>query len=298
MKLKLPLLLSIMILLFSCETNEQKTSIPQKENTSIATKENSSESGKKQTLDDKIKTIKSNISVIESQLSSFENKVVLEDIDGGFIEKEGYFESNVPKKVKLINMSEHSTLIRTFYLQDNALFFVFEEEYSEASVQVPHTEKEKRYYIHNDKLIRVLEKEKTAKSIDIDMTKVQNVDVTNQWQSKQYMLKDFKKILRETSTFLLEMEVVGLDNGRWISIDDPDLGVEIKDGLFIILHKGIETGPEIIFDYELYEEQGIEYLRLKNDYEEIVYGLLEYSEEIMVLDHLGRGKIVTYRKEN
>jgi hypothetical protein len=53
-----------------------------------------------------------------------------------------------------------------------------------------------------------------------------------------------------------------------------------------------------VYDYELKEKDGIEYLHLKNnDGEEIIYGLLEYSEDTMVLSYLNRGSTLTYKKE-
>jgi hypothetical protein len=91
---------------------------------------------------------------------------------------------------------------------------------------------------------------------------------------------------------------IGLDNGRWISTSDVNAGVEIKDGTFIMFYKGTETAANSVYDYELKEKDGIEYLHLKNnDGEEIIYGLLEYSEDTMVLSYLNRGSTLTYKKE-
>lgn len=91
---------------------------------------------------------------------------------------------------------------------------------------------------------------------------------------------------------------IGLDNGRWISTSDANAGVEIKDGTFIMFYKGTETATNSVYAYELTEKDGIEYLHLKNNEgEEIIYGLLEYSEDTMVLSYLNRGSTLTYRKE-
>jgi len=106
---------------------------------------------------------------------------------------------------------------------------------------------------------------------------------------------------KETSTTPTEnsvTDVIGLDNGRWIDTNDPTSGVEIKDGTIMLFSKSDGNNSERVFSYELYEEAGVEYLRLQNDTEEIIYGLLEYSDENMILDRLGLGKAVTYRKEN
>jgi hypothetical protein len=297
MKLKLSAFLSILILLCSCEKKAQKTTVSPKDQTTNILKENSSESDIQFTLDEKIKIIKSNFSTIENQLSSFEKKQAEEGETGGITEKIAYFDNGIPQKVKLGNYGEHGAEVLTFYLKDNKLFFVFKEEFSEASLNGPFTKKEMRYYIYDDVLIRVLEKEKTSKSTEIDISKVQNVDFTDQWQTKQEIINDFKKALRETAVSLVETKTVGLENARWISVDDPKSGIEIKDGKFIMFYEGIETKPSSIFDYELYEESGIEYIRIKNDAEQQSYGLLEYTSETMVLSHLGRGNTLKYRKE-
>ncbi|KAB8155236.1 hypothetical protein EZY14_004940 [Kordia sp. TARA_039_SRF] len=95
-----------------------------------------------------------------------------------------------------------------------------------------------------------------------------------------------------------ETTEIGLDNGRWISTSDANAGVEIKDGTFIMFYKGTETATNSVYAYELTEKDGIEYLHLKNNEgEEIIYGLLEYSEDTMVLSYLNRGSTLTYRKE-
>ncbi|MEM6685336.1 MAG: hypothetical protein AAF617_06015 [Bacteroidota bacterium] len=288
----------ILSICISCGSKEEQK---ESSNTTTATAEKQAEdtttTTKTLTLDDKISAIKTNFSAIESQLSSYEKKAATEEVGGGFLEKEGYFSSGVPRKVKFGSMGEHGSIVRTFYLHANELFFVFEQEYSEASMNGPFTSKEKRYYIHEDELIRVLEKEKTVKSGEVDMSTVQNVDVTDQWKSKQAIVAEFKTELRETATSLITTKVVGLDNGRWMSTDDEKSGLEVKDGKIIMFYKGIEIGPENVFSYELYEEEGVEYLRLQNDKEEMVYGLLEYSDETMMLSYLGSGNTLTYRKE-
>jgi hypothetical protein len=263
---------------------------------SASTEENSSESDIK-TLDEKIQIIKDNFAKIENGLASFQKREKKENEYGGILEKVAYFDQSVPQKVKLGNYGEHGSIVRTFYLKDNKLFFVFEQEFSEASLRGPFTTKEKRYYIFDDELIRVLEKEKTSKSSTHDMTKVANVDVTDQWTSKQNIISEFTTILRETATSLVVPKTVGLENARWISTDDPKSGVEIKDGKFIMFYEGVKIEPSNIYDYELYEKEGVEYLRLKNATDTFSYGLLEYTSENMVLSHLGRGNTLSYRKE-
>ncbi|PTX62016.1 hypothetical protein C8N46_103114 [Kordia periserrulae] len=102
----------------------------------------------------------------------------------------------------------------------------------------------------------------------------------------------------QTDTKTDQTTKVGLDNGRWISTSDSNAGVQIKDGKFIMFYKGTETSSNSIYEYELTEKDGIEYLNLKNaEGDEMIYGLLEYSEETMVLSYLDRGNTLTYEKE-
>lgn len=289
---------------FSCGSDTKKPATPSEtatktsETVSTQNIKNSSESEPKLTLNDKIEFIKSNFSKIENQLSSFNKKFVEENVGGGVLKKEAYYKSGVLQKVMFGNYGEHGAIARTFYLHNNTLFFVFEEEFSEAGMSGPFTNKERRYYVYDGELIRVLAKEKTSKEYKKDMSTVQNVDVTDQWKTKQNIITEFEKTLRETSASLIASKAVGLDNGRWISTSDPKSGVEIKDGTFIMFYEGTETSPNSIFKYALTEKDGVEYLNLENDIgDKMIYGLLEYSEETMVLSYLNRGSTLTYRKE-
>lgn len=301
MNIRLLLSLLILVTFFACKTEEKKTekSSNNTENTAETTqKENKVTTTKEVTLDDKITSIKLNFSNVEKLLSSLDKKIAIEDVGGGSTELEGYFDGKTPKKIKRSEIGGHGSTITTYYFKDDDLFFVFQEEYSEASVNGPFTGKETRYYVHKNELIRVLEKEKTVKSGMIDMSKVKNVDVTGQWKSKNDIVLIHKKIAQETSKQLFAVKIVGLDNGRWISTDDVNSGVEIKNGKFIMFYKGTETSPNSVYNYELSEKDGIEYLTLKNDAgEEMIYGLLEYSENSLVLSYLDRGNTLTYTKE-
>ncbi|EDP94845.1 hypothetical protein U8527_07995 [Kordia algicida OT-1] len=91
---------------------------------------------------------------------------------------------------------------------------------------------------------------------------------------------------------------IGLENGRWISTDDKNKGIQIYNDRLSMFHK---KGDEIVnktYYYELDEKDGIEYLRLKDRNGKVTtYGLLEYSDESMVLSYLDRGSTLTYTKE-
>ncbi|WP_420572616.1 hypothetical protein [Kordia sp.] len=268
-------------------------------NTIEATQKDSTiEITKSSTLEEKIAAIKSNFLMIEKQLSSLEKKEVEEFVGGGVTKREGYFKDGVPKKLAYGNYGEHGSEVHTFYFNNNELFFVLEEEYSEASMQGPFTKKDIRYYIHDGQLIRVLEKEKTVKSGEIDTSDAQNVDVTDQWKSKPNVVSELENIFHQESASLTEAKTIGLNAERWISTDDANAGIEIKNGRFYMFHKIADKIVTTAYDYELDEKDGIEYLTLKNDNgDKIIYGLLEYSDESMVLSYLDRGSTLTYKKE-
>lgn len=103
---------------------------------------------------------------------------------------------------------------------------------------------------------------------------------------------------KETSKQLLAIDKVGLDDGHWINTDDANSGIEIKDGKFTMFQKVADRKVSTLYTYELSEKDGVEYVTLKNDSGQmIIYGLLEYSEDSMVLSYLDRGSTLTYTKE-
>ena len=286
---------------FACGQKEKKADTPS--NTAAETakekvKETNKDDVKVLTIDDKVVSIKAYFSKAEKLIPALDKKLVKEEVGGGFTELEGYFNPDIPVKVKNSEMGEHGSIVTSYYFKDNKLFFVFEQEYSEASMRGPFTSKEKRYYIYEGELIRVLEKEKTVKSGTADMSKVKNVDVTDQWKSKPDVVSNLKKAARDVCARISKVKTIRLDNGRWISTDDPKSGVEIKDGKFIMFYKSGDKTTNTVHSYGLTEKDGIEYLNLLDDSgEETVYGLLEYSDESMVLSYLNRGSTLTYRKE-
>ncbi|MFK7750030.1 MAG: hypothetical protein AB8B65_16685 [Kordia sp.] len=109
---------------------------------------------------------------------------------------------------------------------------------------------------------------------------------------------DQKEKKTNTATETTQKETVGLTNGRWINTRDENSGIEINDGKFYMFNKVGDKTVTTTYTYKLDEKDGIEYLNLKNDADDIlVYGLLEYSDESLVLSYLNRGSTLTYRKE-
>lgn len=101
-----------------------------------------------------------------------------------------------------------------------------------------------------------------------------------------------KEVITETT------QKFGLENGRWINTDDTTTGIEIYKGRLSMFKKVDDNTVNTTYDYELDEKDGIEYLILKDrNGKKTIYGLLEYSEETMVLSYLDRGSTLTYTKE-
>jgi hypothetical protein len=302
MKIKSLLGVFVMLAFLACKTEEKKTD-KSTENTENTTKNSDAEKGtpevKTLSLEDKISMIKENFSKVEDQIKSLEKKVAITEENGGEAQLEGYFSDTKPVKIVQTEASGHWVGKTSYYFSNGKLFFVFQQETSEASLRGPYTDKEVRSYIHDGELIRVLEKEKTVAEIEkMELSKVPNVDVTEKWKTKTNVVSDFMKAAHRSSAKLLETKKVGLDNGRWISTDDTNAGVEIKDGKFSMFYKGTETGADSIYDYELTEHEGVEYLTLKNDAgEELKYSILEYSEDTFIISYLARGNTLTYTKE-
>lgn len=299
MKLKLFLFACAIVLFTACGNEPKKTETKTDEIPEI--RDDKEEMVIKETpisLEDQIKTIKTNFTSIENQLASLDKKMATEDFSGGTAELEGYFKNNKPVKLVKMEAAGHGSMQVAYYFYNNELFFVHEQEYEEASINGPYTGKEKRFYIANGKLIRVLTKEKTIKTGDLEMANVPNVDVTDKWEDKNETVANHIKAARKMSGMLLETSV-GLENGRWISQDDANAGIEIKDGKLIMFYKSAEVTSNEVFDYKLSENEGVEYMTLTDkDGEELKYSILEYTDDIFIMSYLARGNRLTYVKEN
>lgn len=302
MKIRLLLSLLILVTFFACKTEEKKTNKSTEKTEKITANsaaEKTIEKVKIATIDDKIAVIRERFTEVEDQIKSLDRKTITEEVGGGANELEGFFNGHEPVKIIKNEYSGHWVGKTSYYFMNGELFFVFQQESGEASLHGPYTDKEVRSYIYDGELIRVLEKEKTVKEIkEMDLSKVKNIDVTEKWKAKANVVSDYIKATQESSKLLFVNKTVGLDNGRWISTDDANSGVEIKNGKFIMFYKGTETGPESIYNYELTENEGVEYLTLKNDSgEELKYSILEYSEDTFIISYLARGNTLTYTKE-
>ncbi len=295
MKTKSLLTVFVVLLLIACGNDEKKTETPTKNSETVeeTTKDKNS---KPKTVEEQIAEIKENFTKIESQKNSYDMKRDKEYVGGGVLELQGYFNENIPVKIIRAEFGEHGSAKTSYYFNDNELFFAFQEEFSEASMRGPFTKKENRFYIADGKLIRVLEKEQTIKSGDFKMDNVKNIDVTESWKGSS-IVSDLTKDVRGSSAQLL-YAAIGLNKGRWISKKDPNAGIEIKEGKFIMFYKSDENISNEIFDYKLSEHEGVEYLTLIDKKgKELKYSILEYSDKIFIISYLARGSRLTYVKE-
>ncbi|WP_430412555.1 hypothetical protein [Kordia sp.] len=290
MKIQLPTFMCIILLIVACGNDSKKTeTTPENQATTEVSKPTS--------VADQIVMIKENFSKIENQQESFVKKETMTDAVGVTIELLGFYKENTPAKIVKLEAGEHGSTKTSYYFKDNTLFFVFQQEFSEVSMNGPFTGIEHRFYIADGKLIRVLKKGKTFESVDIDLTKVENEDVTATWKNESTAVAEFTKSARKASALLLETSI-GLDDGRWISNDDPNAGIELKDGKLIMFHESATATSNDVYDYQLTEHEGVEYLTLidkKGD--KLEYSILEYTDEIFIISYLVRGNKLTYSKE-
>lgn len=295
MKTKLLLSVFAVLLLIACGNDKKETKTPTK-TSEIVEETTKDKNSKPKTLEEQIAEIKENFTKIESEKNSYNTKSDKEYVGGGVLELQGYFNDNTPVKIVRGEFGEHGSVRTSYYFNENVLFFAFQEEFSEASMRGPFTKKENRFYIADGKLIRVLEKEQTIKSGDFKMTNIKNIDVTESWKGSS-IVSDLTKDVRGSTAQLLYASI-GLHKGRWISKEDPNAGIEIKDGKFIMFYKSDENISNEIFDYKLSEHEGVEYLTLIDKTgDELKYSILEYTDEIFIISYLARGNRLTYVKE-
>ncbi|QHI39051.1 hypothetical protein IMCC3317_44520 [Kordia antarctica] len=303
MKSKLLLFIVAILTFIACGSDKKKTeksTVNTEETIKDSTIDNVTSEVKATTPEDKIAVIRERFAHVENQIKSLEKKTITVEESGGESILEGYFNDQKPVKIIQNQYSGHWAGTTSYYFMNGTLFFVFQQETSEASLRGPFTDKEVRTCIYDGELISVLEKEKTvAKIEEMNLEKVQNINVTEQWKSKPDVVSNYIKDAQKNSQMLLETyEIVGLKDGRWINTEDTNSGIEIKNGSFFMFTKVADRTVSTPYDYELDEKDGIEYLTLKNTKGQmIIYGLLEYSETSLVLSYLDKGSTLTYTRE-
>ncbi|MBL4709582.1 MAG: hypothetical protein JKY48_14205 [Flavobacteriales bacterium] len=284
--------------IYSCGVEVKKTvkSLAPSEEV-ILTKEESDTELQEFNVDDLIREIKTNFQSIESKLPSLVSKGLIEEESGASVELKGYYQENNPVKIVRSQTSEHGALTTSYYLKDGVIFFVYKELFSEASVNGPFTIDEGRFYINNGELIRALKKEKTVKEIKkMSMSTLPNIDITEELENKSRIVdafisecKSHIKQLSDKNTFVKE--------GRWISEDDYNSGIEIKNNKWILFYKGDELS---IYDYKITTDVDSKVQQLSltnNDSEAMEYSILEWNNDFLQLSYLPRGNTLRYKRE-
>ncbi|PRP66942.1 hypothetical protein [Nonlabens agnitus] len=100
--------------------------------------------------------------------------------------------------------------------------------------------------------------------------------------------------------------VVSFKNGRWISTEDANAGIEIRDDKWIMFYKGTDQSPGDVYDSTVERKPAndsnpeaamVTYLTISNSNETLEYALLEYNENLLSLSYLRRGNTLNYKPE-
>ncbi|MFK7772042.1 MAG: hypothetical protein AB8F94_07875 [Saprospiraceae bacterium] len=117
----------------------------------------------------------------ENNLKSFSKKIAeMKDSDGFITDLTGYYDQDgKSRKVVVQEVMGHGASTVSYYIKNGTIYFIYEERVSEASVMGPFTFNERRTYVKDEKIIRLLEKEETVKMDEKpQLSKVPNKDIT------------------------------------------------------------------------------------------------------------------------
>ncbi len=92
--------------------------------------------------------------------------------------------------------------------------------------------------------------------------------------------------------------------GRWVAVDDPETGLEFREGTVTMFMEGMEPTEEDVYRvrradrFELDDGTVVEgnLLVLSNEFDTLVYTILEQAPEKLVLSALPRGNTLVYRR--
>ncbi len=181
----------ICIFMLSCnnstDSNSQVVELVEKEQSKDSEGNSTTPNNSTTNIDEQIKAIKQEFKRIEEGIEDFlvikkseEEEEEMEPTDF----KAYYEEGNKLVKLTAEFALGHGAEETDYYYKDGELFFVYQKQYSEASIQGPFTFLEHRTYFHKGKVIRVLKKEFSTKDTgEVDLTKVPNKDITNELES-------------------------------------------------------------------------------------------------------------------
>lgn len=156
-------------------------------------------------LETNILDIRSKFQDTEKNLKTYTKKAsTMENADGDIIELIGHYdETNQAKKIVREEAMGHGAMTTSYYMNNGATYFIFEQSMSEASVMGPITFKEKRIYLKNGNIIRFLEKEQTVElNENPTLSKIPNQDITSTLSVKSgnTYLSGLDEILKRLST--------------------------------------------------------------------------------------------------
>lgn len=244
----------------------------------------------------------------ENGLKSFIKKTAKIDIYDLKADLTGYYtKEGIPTKAIVEEMMGHGAMKTSYYTHDGYLYFVFEEEFSEASVNGPDTYKQKRMYFDGGKLIRVLTKEKTVHGgQQVKFSEVPNIDATSSLTNPQAEIKKYNNSVTEALRELARAKAsttssVAFTNGRWISTEDSNSGIEIKGNEWIMIYKDGAKESRTPFNFTVSQKttsgQTYDHLTLTKGNETMEYSVMNYTKDELKILYIDAGNILTYTPE-
>lgn len=192
------LMLSV-LLIFSCSTSQEEiddnSDTDNSELNSSQTRINNLSEG------EKILEIREEFQKIESSVNTYkikEWKYNVSEYEDEVYDVKAYYDGEELKKMILEFAFGHGGESTEYFLKDNKVFFVFGQQAYESSAIGPYTYRQFRTYIYDDKMIRVLKKEKTVEGdATVDMDKLLNNDITGEVEKswKDDLIKEYQLAL-------------------------------------------------------------------------------------------------------
>ncbi len=306
-------LFALGMIIGSCSDSPKETaenaSPSKKAADSNAMAENKSENNNsitdKPDLETIISSIREQFQDTEQNLKSYTEKTAKMDIGGGESTADliGYYDKNDrPRKVVIEEAMGHGASGTSYYMNDGKTYFIFEQRASEASVMGPFTFMEKRIYFNDEKIIRLLEKEKTIKGNgDPKLSEVPNKDITASLKSKSgtVYFDDLDEILKLLAagkiTEKTKGEELSFENTRWKSIDDPKAVIEFKKGMRNNIYDGKNLGGG---KYKLEQKSNGSHLTVNENGEKYEYFIIKHTDTELQMSMVGgRGNTLTYEKD-
>jgi hypothetical protein len=132
------------------------------------------------------------------------------------------------------------------------LYFVLKEEFEEASINGPFTNKQTRYYIVNNDIIDILYKEKTyTDNKDNNLSLIENKNITKSVDLQSiYTILDKKAFKSLDKLENVEAKNIKIAEGTWVSDEDTATGMVILENKWIFFADKTDS-KEDVFDYKI-----------------------------------------------